>query len=267
MPRKRNDRARAAGAKQAYGRNFVAEWAVNILVLLFASTSVAWAYVVPTGSMEKTVLAGDHIIVDKMAYARGGTFSRHLLPYEDPKAGDVIVFRYPGDLSQVFVKRVVGLPGDRIKLVNSDLYRNGRFIREPYVWHSGAFIDPVNADFPLAALVNLREPRSRIEGLQSEMLKNHVLGGEIVVPRDAYFAMGDNRDNSLDSRYWGFVPRQNIIGKPVFIYWSYEASENELSANSPTDVVNHALDLSTHFFTRTRWDRTFRVIRGYSEAP
>jgi signal peptidase I len=248
-------------------RGFIAEWAVTILILLFASTSVAWAYVVPTGSMEKTILVGDHLIVDKLAYAKPGTLSRYFLPYEVPGHGDIIAFRYPVDVSNVFVKRVIGAPGDHIRIVNQVVYRNGVALREPYVWHSMPFVDPFQADFPLNASLADTNPDNRRDAFLHDMLQHHVVNGEVVVPQQAYFVMGDNRNNSLDSRYWGFVPRENIIGKPVLIYWSYEAPESDLESNTPSDVARHFLDVSTHFFTRTRWSRTLQLVRGYDSAP
>src|ERR1700744_2519211 len=111
--------------KQEGARNSVAEWAVTILLLLFGTTTLVQAFVIPTGSMEDTLLIGDHLLVDKLAYAPSGPVSKYLLPYEEPKHGDIIVFRFPGDISQTFVKRVIGVPGDHIKLVNRIVYRNG----------------------------------------------------------------------------------------------------------------------------------------------
>lgn len=254
-------------SQNSVSRGVIGEWIVTILILLFASTSVAWAYVVPTGSMEKTILVGDHLIVDKLAFAKPGPISRYLLPYETPKRGDIIAFRYPVDISTVFVKRVIGAPGDRIRIVNQQLYRNGAAVREPYVWHSRPFADSFQTDFPLNASFTDTNPDKRREALQRDMLDNHVVNGEVVVPDNTYFAMGDNRDNSLDSRYWGFVPRENIIGKPVLIYWSYDAPESDLMSNAPSDVVRHFLDVGAHFFTRTRWSRSFQLVRSYQELP
>jgi signal peptidase I len=243
-------------------RNSVAEWAVTILLLLFGTTTLVQAFVIPTGSMEDTLLIGDHLLVDKLAYAPSGPVSKHLLPYEEPKHGDIIVFRYPVDISQTFVKRVIGVPGDRLKMINRIIYRNGIQLNEPYVYHKFPY-DPGRDNFP-------GEPTGFAEGLQAQlqrdMLGNHVTNGEIVVPPDSYFAMGDNRDNSLDSRYWGFVPRDNIIGKPLIIYWSYRASTEELAGASVGSLVTHFIDLAQHFFTRTRWDRTLHIIRGFPDS-
>lgn len=243
-------------------RNSVAEWAVTVLLLLFGTTTLVQAFVIPTGSMEDTLLIGDHLLVDKLAYAPSGPVSKYLLPYEQPKHGDIIVFRYPVDITQTFVKRVIGLPGDRLKMVNRTVYRNGVQLNEPYTYHKFSY-DASRDNFP-------GEPSMFAEGLQAQyqhdMLDHHVTNGEIVVPPNTYFAMGDNRDNSLDSRYWGFVPRENIIGKPLLIYWSYKASTEDLAGTTVDSLFSHMTDLATHFFSRTRWSRTFRVIRGFPDS-
>ncbi|HEX3684154.1 MAG TPA: signal peptidase I [Bryobacteraceae bacterium] len=243
-------------------RNSIAEWAVTILLLLFGTTTLVQAFVIPSGSMEDTLVIGDHLLVDKLAYAPEGPISKYLLPYEQPKHGDIIVFRFPVDISQTFVKRVIGVPGDRLKMVNRVVYRNGVQLNEPYVYHKFPY-DASRDNFP-------GEPTMFTDGLQAQlqrdMLENHVVNGEIVVPPNQYFAMGDNRDNSLDSRYWGFVPRENIIGKPLLIYWSYQAPSEDLTGSSVNSLITHFIDLGEHFFTRTRWERTFRIIRGFPDA-
>ncbi len=248
--------------KREQTRNSIAEWAVTILLLLFGTTTLVQAFVIPTGSMEDTLLIGDHLLVDKLAYSPAGSMSKYVLPYEEPKHGDIIVFRYPADISQTFVKRVIGVPGDHLKMINRIVYRNGIRLNEPYVYHKFPY-EPSRDNFP-------GEPTAFAEGLQAQlqrdMLESHVINGEAVVPENSYFAMGDNRDNSLDSRYWGFVPRDNIIGKPLLIYWSYRASTEDLAGTTVNSLFSHFIDLGEHFFTRTRWDRTFRVIRGFPDA-
>jgi signal peptidase I len=235
-------------------RNTIAEWAVTIILLLFGTTTLVQAFVIPTGSMEDTLLIGDHLLVDKLSYAPHGSFSGHLLPYEHVKHGDIIVFRYPVDIRQTFVKRVIGVPGDRIKLVDKAVYRNGKKLYEPYVYFRTDYIDPYRDEFPSI-------PTAQVLDRGLAMLEHNVVNGEVVVPPGNYFAMGDNRDLSLDSRYWGFVPRENIIGKPLIIYWSYEASTEALTG--PTISLDHFIDLFEHFFTKTRWRRTFKLVRGY----
>jgi signal peptidase I len=244
-------------------RNGFAEWAVTILVLLFATTAIAQPFVIPTGSMQDTLLVGDHLLVDKLAYSPAGPISQYLLPYEAPKHGDIIVFRYPPDIDETLVKRLIGMPGDRIKIVNGVVYRNGIRLNEPYAYHKYAY-DPALDNFPNPCCRAVKEELAM--EAQRQMLERHVVNGEVVVPPDMYFGMGDDRDNSSDSRYWGFVPRENIIGKPFLIYWSYRASTQDLIGESPGSMFAHFVDLGEHFFTSTRWDRTFKIVRGVPDS-
>jgi signal peptidase I len=210
-----------------------ADWAAQIAILIFATSTIAMPYVIPSGSMESTLMVGDHVIVDKLAYApRDSTFSK-LLPYSEVNRGDIVVFRYPVDIRQTFVKRVIGIPGDRIHLENGVVVRNGQRLNEPYARHIATTPDAYRDNFPNEA------------------------GREVLVPAGKYFVMGDNRDNSSDSRYWGFVPRENITGKPVIVFWSYDAPEEDLTEYN----AHHMIDLAEHFFTKTRWNRTFRLVR------
>ena len=254
-PESENPEAETPPRRAYVHRGVIAEWTVTIILLLFGTTTLVQAFVIPTGSMEDTLLIGDHLLVDKLAYAPPGPLSKAVLPYTQVKRGDVIVFRYPVDITQTFVKRCIGVPGDRIHLVNKQLYLNGHAANEPYVYHKTEYIDSYRDNFP-------SEPNAHLLGSAPDMLANHVQNGDVVVPPGYYFAMGDNRDSSLDSRYWGFVPRENIIGKPLVIYWSYDASTEALADPA---ILNwsHILDMVEHFPTKTRWNRTFRLIRGY----
>ncbi len=247
--------AKSGHVKGEPPRGTIAEWTVTIILLLFLTTTLVQAFVIPTGSMEDTLLIGDHLLVDKLAYAPAGPISKFLLPYETVKHGDIIVFRYPMDVSQTYVKRVVGVPGDRIQIRNKQVYRNGAKLEEPYTYFKTDYIDSYRDNFP-------SEPNTRVSDAAQDMLDKHVVNGEVVVPPNSFFAMGDNRDSSFDSRYWGFVPRENIIGKPLIIYWSYDAPTERLA--SSTISLDHAIDLLQNFFTKTRWRRTFKLIRGYS---
>lgn len=244
-------------------RNGVAEWAVTLLLLLFGTTMLAQPFVIPTGSMQDNLLVGDHLLVDKLAYAPSGPISKYLLPYQEPQHGDIIVFRYPPDLNVTLVKRLIGLPGDRLRITNGIVFRNGKRLNEPYVYHKYAY-NPALDNFPNACCRPVKE--NAAVKAQRSMLERNVAGGEIVMPKDNYFAMGDNRDNSSDSRYWGFVPRANIVGKPFLIYWSYRASTEDLTGESVGSVVSHAVDLGQHFFTRTRWSRTLMPVRGFPDS-
>jgi signal peptidase I len=233
-------------------RDFVIEWTVNILILLFGTTTLVQAFIVPTPSMDTTVRVGDHLLVDKLSYAPAGVISKYVLPYTEPKRGDIIVFRYPMDIQQNYVKRVMGVPGDHIRVVDKVVYLNGKPLVEPYAQHVFPGIEPYRDNFP-------SEPAGPVVDRARQMLAQHVQNGELVVPPNNYFAMGDNRDNSLDSRYWGFVPRENIIGKPLLIFWSYDAPTEDLVDYN----ANHFIDLAKNFFSKTRWDRTLMLVRGY----
>ena len=235
-------------------RGFIAEWTVTIILLLFGTTTLVQAFVIPSASMEDTLLIGDHVLVDKLVYAPAGAVSKHLLPYRDVRRGDIIVFRYPLDIKEDYVKRAIGLPGDRIRLVDKQLILNGKAVNEPYAVHKTGYIDSYRDNFPST-------PNSPLFRSAMDMLENHVVNGEVVVPADHIFAMGDNRDNSSDSRYWGFVPRENIVGTPLVIYWSFEAPTEDLT--NPNIGINHLVDIVTHFFTKTRWSREFKLIHGY----
>jgi signal peptidase I len=205
-----------------------AAWAAQIIVLLFATSTVAMPYVIPSASMESTLMTGDHLLVDKLAYAPHGALASKLLPYSDIRHGDIVVFRYPPDIRETYVKRVIGIPGDRLRMENGVVIRNGVPLQEPYIQHIAAAPDYTRDNFP-----------------------------ELTVPDGNYFMMGDNRDNSSDSRVWGFVPRENITGKPLIIFWSYDAPTEDLMEFN----IHHMVDLAEHFFTKTRWDRTLRLVR------
>jgi len=237
-------------------RDFIVEWTINILILLFGTTTLVQAFIVPTPSMDATVRVGDHLLVDKLSYAPAGAISRYVLPYTEVKRGDIIVFRYPVDIDENYVKRVMGVPGDHIHLENKEVFLNGRKLTEPYVQHIPYRQVPYADNFPSLPPSDI-EPKERERA--QEMFDKNVVHGELVVPDGFYFAMGDNRDDSADSRYWGLVPRENIIGKPLFIFWSYDAQTADLVGFT----ADHFLDLAAHFFTRTRWDRTFKLVRGY----
>ena len=232
-------------------RSSVTEWAGTILIYLFATTTLVQAYVIPSGSMEGNLLVGDHVLVDRTAYADPGALGRHIMPYQDVQRGDIIVFSYPEDVRETYVKRVIGVPGDRIHMEKGQVIRNGRRLVEPYTQHIAAYPDNYRDNFPQEPAV-FPFPRGR------DMLEHHVSNGELVVPPGMLFVLGDNRENSEDSRYWGFVPRSYVIGKPLVVYWSFDAPEEDLKEWH----IGHAIDVATHFFTKTRWNRMFTVPRS-----
>lgn len=237
-------------------RNSIAEWALTILILLFATSTIAQPFVIPTSSMHNTLYTGDHLIVDKLTYSPEGSLSKYLLPYQNVKRGDIIVFRHPTLITVDYVKRVIGVPGDHVKLINKQVFVNGKALNEPYVIHLDNFFN-YRDNFPLGDPDYAPDPKMAARAAQ--MLRENVVNGELVVPPGFYFAMGDNRDNSLDSRYWGLVPRDNITGKPLIVFWSYDAPTEDLKDYN----VHHLIDLGLHFFTKTRWNRTLKLIHGY----
>jgi signal peptidase I len=251
--RERTAAIRAARPKQV-SRGLVTEWAVTLGIYLFVSTTLVQAYVIPTGSMEGTLRVGDHMLVDRVTYSEPGSLGARLLPYREIARGDIVAFTYPEDVRQTYVKRVIGLPGDRMRLDNGQVIRNGRHLTESYTRHIATYLDPYRDNFPPAPL----EPDVQTTPRGRDMLEHHVFNGEVVVPPNALFMLGDNRDNSLDSRYWGFVPRSYVVGKPLFVYWSYDAPTNDLTEWT----LDHVLDVAGHFFTKTRWERTLLVPRS-----
>jgi signal peptidase I len=187
-------------------------WIAKLLILsavaIVAVLMIGWytcfrAFIISSGSMENTLVTGDRILVDRISIFLGAPVHR----------ADIVAYRWPLDRNMRFVHRVVGLPGDRLKIVNKHLYRNGAEVNEPYAQHSSTLIDSYRDNFPNAPNFPLREPAM-------DMLENHVVNGEVVVPADHYFVMGDNRDDAADSRYFGFIQRSDIVGRPIVIYGS-----------------------------------------------
>jgi signal peptidase I len=181
-------------------REYVESILIAVIMALFIRTFVVQAFKIPTGSMEPNLLVGDHLLVNKLVFAPGGA-ERSLLPTRDVRRGDIVVFKYPEDTERDFIKRVIGLPGDTLELKDRKIHINGTPIDEPYAHYlprpEGGFGEMTSADVRDAY-------------------------GPVVVPANAYFVMGDNRDNSQDSRYWGFLPRDLVKGRALFIYWSFE---------------------------------------------
>lgn len=243
-------------AEKGFFRRTVAEWSLTIVIYLFVTTCAVQGYVIPTPSMEDTLLIGDHLLVDKMSYAPEDPWFGALLPYQQVERGDIIVFRFPLDLRETYVKRVIGIPGDRVRIAEKQVFLNGAAMEEPYKVHKTSYIDSYRDNFP-------SEPNIALPERALEMLEDHVRAGELVVPPGYYFALGDNRDLSSDSRYWGFVPRENIIGKPLLVYWSYDAPTEQLM--EPLSL-RHVADVALHFFTRTRWERSFTWVEAH-RAP
>ena len=185
----------------------------TVVIAVFVITFVVQAFQIPSQSMENTLLVGDYLLVNKLCYGEGGL--AHLIPYQKIQRGDIVVFHYPVDPSQHFVKRVIGVPGDHLRMISKKVWINGKPLDEPYV----RFLEPPNNlfrdNFPRVDVVAPGE-----EAKWWLEMRKLVEDGQLIVPQGSYFVMGDNRDDSQDSRYWGFVPRENIVGRPLVIYWS-----------------------------------------------
>ncbi|HXY02306.1 MAG TPA: signal peptidase I [Terriglobales bacterium] len=227
----------------------------TVVIAIFVITFVVQAFQIPSESMENTLLIGDYLLVNKLRYGGGSIWDR-IVPYRPVKRGDIIVFHYPVHPSEHFVKRVVGVPGDRIHMYKSVLYVNSIALNEPYVRHVSPVHDAFRDDFPRLAM-----PVPDVTSKWWMQMHKLVEDGQLIVPEDCYFALGDNRDESLDSRYWGFVPRENIIGTPLLIYWSVKnVSDDTSGTETPGDKLFHFAYAMTHLFQITRWDRTFRLV-------
>jgi signal peptidase I len=221
-----------------------------VIFSIFVITFVVQAFQIPSSSMENTLLVGDFLLVDKVHFADAAAPGR-LLPYGEIHRGDIVVFYFPVDPTQFLVKRVVGLPGDHIRLRNKTVYLNGAALAEHYTIHKQWPPDSYRDNFP--AMLGYS---SDIDRRWRYQLQQYVRDGELVVPAGEYFVMGDNRDQSLDSRYWGFVPRANIIGRPLVIYLSVKEAE----PGRPDDKLQHSGQLA-HLLQMARWDRMFRLVR------
>jgi len=234
---------------------FIASIAFILVTGLFIITFALQAFEIPSSSMENTLLIGDHVFVDRILLAPLTKWIDKLIPYRDPRHGDVFVFISPAQPGLYVVKRVMGIPGDRLRLQDGVVYRNGEKLDEPYVVRKGDYA-PYRDNFP-------NVPPSDYDDVTPEWrlaMRSHVQDGELVVPPGSIFAMGDNRDVSLDSRYWGFVPRENVIGRPMFIYWSFITPRDEYQRQGLGERIAWFFDIIIHFFDKTRWSRMFHVV-------
>ena len=228
--------------KKSTLREYFESIVIAVILALFIRTFVVQAFKIPTGSMEENLLIGDHLLVNKFFLGPTATgLERALLPIGAIKRRDVIVFKYPEEPERDFIKRVIGLPGETIEVKEKKVYINGQPLDEPYVH----FLTPPSGASELHEVTSF-DVRERY--------------GPVTVPPNQYFMMGDNRDNSQDSRYWGFLPRELMKGKATVIYWSYEAEREDYQDESAGATVKGLVSVFAHFFTRTRWDRMFHQI-------
>jgi signal peptidase I len=236
---------------------FLSSLAAVLVTGLFIITFVVQAFEIPSSSMENTLLIGDHVFVNRIQFAPRSSWVGPLLPYRDPRFRDIVVFLSPAEPGLYVVKRIIGLPGDRIHLRNGVVYRNGQALDESYVDHDRDTMDPYRNNFP--AVPPTDDPNVNPNWMVD--LPSYIQGDDVVVPPNHYFAMGDHRGVSLDSRYWGFIPRENIIGRPMFIYWSFETPDDQYRKTAWGDRILFLGKVVLHFFDETRWKRTLQFVR------
>jgi signal peptidase I len=237
----------------------------TVLVIgLFVMGFIFQNFEIPSASMEKTLLIGDHVVVDRTTLAPPTKWAP-FVHYRPVQHGDIIVFLKPNPESPdlILVKRAIGLPGDRIHLQHGVVYVNGVAQNEPYAAmpsDDGTFehaYSPYRDDFPAIT----PSPDQQLTELWRQDLPTHIVNGDLVVPPGKVFAMGDNRTESLDSRYWGFVPMENIMGRPMFVYWSFKTPADQEDKTSMGDRISFMFHVLIHIFDGTRWSRTFHVVR------
>jgi signal peptidase I len=256
LPRSKDratDKPKKPAPPQETWMEFISSTASIFVMGLFIVTFNFQAFEIPSGSMIKTLLIGDHLFVDRTTAAPPSSWVGPVIPYRPVQHGDIIVFISPVQPGLHVVKRILGLPGDRLHLEKGVLYRNGKRVEEPYaipIEHP----DPYRDDFPALPLEFGGNPD------WARRLPDYIQNGELVVPPGMYFGMGDNRERSLDSRYWGFIPRENIIGRPMFIYWSFETPEDQYSRTAMPDRIRWLFHVVWNFFSDTRWSRTLRLV-------
>jgi signal peptidase I len=253
-----SDAARHGEREQTSLRELIESLLVTIILALFGTTFVVQAFKIPSQSMEPTLLVGDHLLVNKFIFGGRGHWYDVVLPYRPVRRGDVIVFKFPYQDHPHYVKRVIGLPGDRIKIVDQQVFVNDKVQTEPFAYHDPAApYDPFLYNFPPASRDELL-PNMQPEW--SDQIFNYIQNGEIIVPPNKYFAMGDNRDHSWDSRYWGFVDREAIMGRPVVIYWSIRSDETDYVDPSVLGGLQQTFTTLLHLPSKMRWDRLMRTV-------
>ena len=230
--------------------------AVVLVTGLFIITFNIQAFEIPSSSMENTLLIGDHVFVDRITIAPP-THWAEFEHYRKIQHGDIIVFLSPQTPGLYVVKRVIGIPGDRLHLRDGVVYRNGQPLNEPYIIHKVGDYNPYRDNFPAVSASQASAMVSSEWPVQVGVLKQ---GEDLVIPPDSYFGMGDNRDESYDSRYWGFIPRENIIGRPMFVYWSFQTPANQWQKTDMADRIKFLGHVALHFFDETRWRRMFHLV-------
>lgn len=234
-----------------------------VLVGVFCiRTFIAEATVIPTGSMERTILIGDHVFLNKVLYGpRLPYTSLRIPPLKRVRRQEIVAFRYPRNPSVMFVKRVIGVGGDVVRIENKQVFVNGKALKEPYIQAQFFARMPLRDDFPPPlSLVDTLPASWGLDPAWTRDMPNYIRKDGLHVPPGYLFCMGDNRDNSLDSRFWGFVPLDNVVGEPLFVYWSYEAPTKDWVSEELRARVKFDLSIVWNFFTKTRWSRTGKTF-------
>jgi signal peptidase I len=232
------------------------QWIAGTVVsAVFVITFILQAFQIPSESMEKTLLVGDYLLVDKAHFGHSGVWD-WLMPYRPIQRRDIVVFRYPINPHQHFVKRVIAVPGDRVRLKDKHVYVNGVRQDDSYASFNAGWPDPYRDNFPVAHYEGGGIPDTpKWYHEAGKLIENN----QLIVPENSYFVMGDNRDNSLDSRFWGFVPRENIEGRPLVIYWSVDRPE-QVTGSAPPSGKLASLTLSvSQLLNNLRWNRMLRI--------
>lgn len=231
---------------QEYG--VLREYFVTIIVCtifaLFVTTYVVHPMTVPTPSMEPAILVGDRLLIDKFTIRNGFKPGLPITPRHILERGDIVVFKFPKQPEVLYVKRTIGLPGERLEIKNKTVHINGKPLDEPYKFHSDDYV-------------------------YSDRGQYHMFGGDfkrdnygpIIIPEDSYFVMGDNRDDSADSRYFGLLPRDHVVGTPLFVFWSYEDDADAYLRSSLPEILGLYAERTFFFLSRTRWSRMGHVVR------
>jgi signal peptidase I len=225
----------------------------TVVVALFLLTFVLQPYLIPSESMEHTLLVGDFLLVNKQVYAPSGDLGRWLLPYRDVARGDIVVFHHPQH--PYLVKRVVGIPGDRLRIDDGRVTVNGITLDEPYAAFEPAAPNPFRDDFPAKVYTD-----PDVNPLWWRQMQSLTRDGELVVPQGQYFVLGDNRNHSDDSRFWGFVPRQAIVARPLVVYFSLSRPSTTDVQQAADDRLGHDRELSVRLTGFARWKRIFHVV-------
>jgi len=231
---------------------------VTVILALFGTSFIVQAFKIPSPSMEPTLLVGDHLLVNKFIFGGRGGVLDGILPYRPIRRGDIIVFKFPFAEHTHYVKRVIGQPGDRLRIVDQQVLINGRPLAEPYKVHVPGASDPFGDNFPPTTVYIPAGTPLQPEWRQ-EILRN-VKDEDLVVPPGKYFVMGDNRDRSWDSRYWGFVDREAVMGRPMVVYWSVDSTTEEYADRSLFGRLSGIGETLLHLPAKTRWSRMLRTV-------